>query len=301
MSLSPKNCTTIVLVLGLVLSGCSGGSTPQNPPDALRSLLPGKTALSGLELRDTLRIYERNTVWDHLSSIAEVYLNNGLDKLASGMYASGDNQLRIDLMTFRSPLDAFTMFTYHRVPPTRPIEAGQVGYLLADTLGFIKGSYVGRLVRSGSVSDETVIEAARMIADKISDTTSLPAEFAQFPAEDRLPFTETHWIRDQEQREEPFDFFGAQYVIAGDTMTLHLRFNSVVGLPTATEAFIGDQGKVEEWLMLPGMQGLFGNHPGWGNIYCTADAGTLVVVTGYSDRKSAQTLADRFIAGARSN
>ncbi|MCC6963032.1 MAG: hypothetical protein IT585_07250 [candidate division Zixibacteria bacterium] len=301
MSLILKNCTAIVLVSGLVLFGCSGGSTPENPPDSLRSLLPGKTALPGLELKDTLKIYERNTVWDHLSSMAEVYLNNGLDKLASGTYASGANQLRIDLMTFRTPLDAFTMFAYHRVPPTRHVDVGQVGYLLADTLGFIKGSYVGRLIRSGSVSDDVVIEAAQMIAEKISDTTSLPAEFAEFPSADRLPFTESHWIRDQEQREEPFDFFGAQYVIAGDTMTLHLRFNSVIGLPTATEAFIGDQGKVEEWLMLPGKQGLFGNHPNWGNIYCTADAGTLVVVTGYSDRKSAQTLADRFIAGVRSN
>jgi len=300
MSLTLKNCTAIVLVLGLALIGCSGGSTPQNPPDALSSLLPGKTALSGFELKDTLKFYERNTVWDHLSAIAEIYLNNGLDKLASGTYASGNNQLRIDLMTFRSPLDAFTMFTYHRVPPTQHVEVGQVGYLLADTLGFIKGKYVGRLIRSGSVNDEMLIEAARMMTDKISDTTSLPAEFAEFPSADRLPFTETHWIRDQEQREEPFDFFGAQYVIAGDTMTLHLRFNSVIGLPTATEAFIGDQGKVEEWLMLPGQQGLFGNHPGWGNVYCKADAGTVVVVTGFSDRKSAQTLADRFIASARS-
>lgn len=301
MSLTLKNCAFKIFICGLVLMGCSGNSTPQNPPDALRSLLPAGTALSGLELKDTLKLYERNTVWDHLSAIAEIYLNNGLDKLASGTYASSGSQLRIDLMTFRSPLDAFTMFTYHRVPPTRHVDVGRVGYFLADTLGFIKGSYVGRLIRSGSVSDEAVIEAARMIAERITDTTSLPAEFAEFPPEDRLPFTETHWIRDQEQREEPFDFFGAQYVIAGDTVTLHLRFNSVVGLPTATEAFIGDQGKVEEWLMLPGKQGLFGNHPGWGNIYCTADAGTLVVVTGYSDRKSAQVLADRFIAGARSN
>ncbi len=50
----------------------------------MRVLLPGRTALSGLTLKDSAIVYERNTVWDYLGQYAETYLNNGFDKLSTG-------------------------------------------------------------------------------------------------------------------------------------------------------------------------------------------------------------------------
>ncbi len=291
----------VVSLLALLTAGCSSGPSPETAADDLRSLLPGKSALAGLGLQDSAKLYPRNTVWDHLSSIAEIYLNNSLDRLATGNYGSGENRMQIDLMQFRTPLDAFTMHSYHRTAAARPVSAGQRAYILADTLNFLKGAFTGKVVRQGSISDGQLMAAAQMICDKITDTTGLPAELALFPPDNLIPQSEAHWIRDQQQREEPFDFYSAQYALAGDTVTLHFRLNSMVGLPTATEAFIGERGKADEMILAGGTQGLFGSHPDFGLVYCAVEGGTLVAVTGYSDRKTAQAIAESLFARLKEN
>jgi hypothetical protein len=204
-------------------------------------------------------------------------------------------------MQFRTSLDAFTMHAYHRTASARPVSAGLRAYILADTLSFLKGTFTGKVVRQGSISDGQLMAAAQMICDKIADTTGLPAELALFPPENLIPQSEAHWIRDQQQREEPFDFYSAQYALDSDTVTLYFRLNSLVGLPTATEAFIGERGKADEMILAGGTQGLFGSHPDFGLVYCAVEGGTLVAITGYSDRKTAQKTAESMFARLKEN
>ncbi|MGB5107884.1 MAG: DUF6599 family protein [Candidatus Zixiibacteriota bacterium] len=282
----------------LALLACSSTREPENPMDAMRSLLPGKSSLSGLALKDSAIAYERNTVWDYLGQSSEVFLNNGLDKVALGNYVSSDNSraIAIELVLYREPVNAFTMYSLYRNPAGRFVEVPTEGHLIADTLRFIKGSYVGRIVRSGEIPDDNLIRAAKMISDKITDTTNaFPPQLALFPAEGRIPHSETLHLRDQARHDELPEFYGCKYIVEGDTMTLYFLLNSRVGLPTATETFIGQKGNIDNWLMDGTNQSMVGKHPDFGAVFCSIDKGTLAVITGFSDRKNAQALAERFL------
>ena len=296
-----KRVILILNILALValawtVSACSTSSEPDNPMDAMRSLLPGKSSLSGLSLKDSTSAYERNTVWDYLGQTSEMFLNNGLDKVSLGNYVSSDNDrsIKIELVLYHESVNAFTMYSHFRNPAGRFVEVPTEGHLIGDTLRFIKGSYVGKIVRTGEIPDDNLIRAAKMISDKITDTTNaFPAKLALFPAEGRIPHSETLHLLDQARHDELPEFYGCQYVVEGDTMTLHFLLNSRVGLPTATETFIGQKGTIGDWLMDGTNQSMFGNHPDYGSVYCSIDKGTLAVVTGFNDRKNAQVLAQR--------
>lgn len=287
---------TVALVLTLVLGACSSSSSPKDPMDALRVLLPGRTALSGLALQDSVIAYERNTVWDHLGQQAELFLNNGLDKLATATYTASDNSgsIKIELILFQEPVNAFTMYSLHRNPAARFVEISSEAYILGDTLAFLKGRYLGSILRTGNVGDAALEKAAIMISDDISDTSvAFPFQLSKLPAEGRIPHSEFLLPRDQEQHEETPEFYGCQYVVNGDTVTLHFMLNSQVGISTATGTFLGKQGSIDEWLMEGQYQSLVGMHPDRGFIFCAQQEGTLAVVTGFTDRKDAKALVER--------
>ncbi len=285
------------LFLILAIAGCSGSSAPKTQSSDLRQVLPKQNILNDLVLRDTAKIYDRSTVWDHLSQQAEIFLNNGLDTLATGIYASSDNSrsLKIEVIEFMEPINAFTMFAMNRNSTTKTISDLPRSYITGDMLCFLKGSHLGRFERIGDIGDDQLIETASMVYQAIVDSTdSWPRHLVLFPPEGRIPNTETLRPLDQMDHEEFPEFFGCQYVVADDTMRLYFMVNSAIGLTTATDEFIGDRGTVDEWLMEGEIQSLVGSHPDHGAVLCAIDRQTLAVVTGYSDIGKAKALAARF-------
>lgn len=287
----------VALVVSLIFTfwGCSRESIPADPMAATRSLLPGKSALSGLALKDSSIVYTRANIWDRLSMVAEPYLNNGFERMAHAVYAAGADSVRIDISVFRSPLDAFAIFSWQRALPSRFVDVGAEAYLLGDTLGLIEGSHVARLIRYGDIGDDRLIAAARMVAERIQDTAALPIQLSWFPAEGKIPHHESFWLRDQEQRQEPFDFFGAMYEVEGDSMFLYFRTDSFMGIATATEFFVGQSGSIEQWLMDNGVSSMVGTHPDFGSVYYLTSGTTLVGVTGFENQSAAKQLIARFL------
>lgn len=289
-----------VSLVVLALVACSSPSLPKDPMDAMRVLLPGRTALSGLALKDSASVFERNSVWDHLGQQAEISLNNGLDKLSTGTYTSSDKSksLTVDLILFQEPVNAFTMYSLRRNPKARFLDIGEEAYILGDTLGVLKGKYYGRIQRSGSIPDSDLEKAARMIADKIIDTVSAyPEQLKTLPAEGQVPHSVFMLARTQDRAEEVPEFYGCQYVENSDTVTLYFMLNSRVGISTATETLLGKDGRVDQWLMEGEYQSLVGLHPSLGPFFCAQDGNTLAAVNGYSDLKNAKSLVERFFQG----
>lgn len=285
------------LLLSFAFVACSSSSLPKDPMDAMRALLPGRTALSGLTLKDTAIVFERNTVWDHLGQRAEMNLNNGLDKMSTATYASSDNSssMTIDLILYQEHVNAFTMFALERNPEARFLDILEEAYILGDTLGFLKGKYYGRILRSGSVPDTELEKAARMITDKIIDSVSaFPKQLDVFPTDGRVPHSVFMLARTQDRAEEVPEFYGCQYIENADTVTLYFMLNSRVGISTATETLLGKEGRVDQWLMEGQYQSLVGLHPTLGTIFCAQNGSTLAAVSGYSDLKNAKSLVERF-------
>lgn len=287
-----------LLLSALIFSGCTSSSVPKDPMEAMRALLPGRTALSGLTLKDSTIVFERNTVWDYLGQQAEIHLNNGLDKMSTGTYTSADNSrsLKVDLILFQEPANAFTMYALRRNPAGKFLDLPEDAYILGDTLAFLNGKYTGRIQRNGNITDDDLLKAARLIIDGFTDTVSaLPKQLAVFPAEGRIPHSELKMPRTQDHFDEIPEFYGCQYSVNADTMTLYFMLNSRIGISIATESFLGKEGKIEDWLMEGQYQSLVGTCPEFGSVFCAQQNGTLAVVTGYSDLQNAKTLVERFL------
>ncbi len=286
-----------LLISVLILGACTSSTTPKDPMDAMRVLLPGRTALSGLTLKDTAVVYERNTVWDYLGQYAETYLNNGFDKLSTGTYVSADNSksLKVDIMLFQEPINAFTMYAWRRNPAGKFLDLPEDAYILGDTLAFLNGKYVGKIQRNGNVADDDLLKTAKLIIDKFTDTLSaLPRQLDAFPAEGKVAHSELKLPRTQDRFDETPEFFGCQYLVNADTITLYFMLNSQIGISIATESFLGKEGKIDEWLMEGQYQSLTGTHPENGPVFCAQQGGTLAVVTGYSDSQNARALVEQF-------
>ncbi len=279
---------------------CAGESIPADPKDAMRSLLPGKSGISGLTLRDSARVYTRANIWDRLSQVAEPYLNNEFEQMAHAVYASGADSLRIDISRFRSSLSAFAVFAWHRTPASRFVDVGAEAYILGDTVALIEGTHTARLIRYGDLAEDKLLSAARIVAERIQDTTALPVQLSWFAPEGRIPHYEAFWLRDQEQRQEPFDFFSAMYAVDNDTMFFYFRTDSFMGIATATEFFVGQSGSVEQWLLDGGTNAMIGTHPEFGRVYYLASGTTLVGVTGFANEAAAKNLVARFLEHFRS-
>lgn len=289
--------TSAILISVLAFVACSSPSLPKDPMDAMRALLPGRTDLSGLTLKDTATVFERNTVWDHLGQRAELNLNNGLDKMSTGTYTSSDGSrsLTVDLILYQEHVNAFTMYALQRNPLARFLDIPEETYILGDTLGFLKGRYYGRILRSGGVPDSELEKAAKMIADKIIDSVSaFPKQLDVLPAEGKVPHSEFMLARTQDRAEEVPEFYGCQYIENADTVTLYFMLNSRVGISTVTETLLGKEGRVDQWLMEGQYQSLVGLHPTLGTTFCAQNGSTLAAVSGYSDLKNAKSLVERF-------
>ena len=286
-----------MFILAFALAACSSSSLPKDPMDAMRALLPGRTALDGLTLKDTAIVFERNTVWDYLGQHAEMNLNNGLDKMSTGTYKSSDNSmlLTIDLILFQEHVNAFTMYALKRSPEARFLDISEEAYILGDTLGFLKGKYYGRIQRTGNVPDSELEKAARLITDKIVDSVSaFPTQLEILPEQGRVPHSEFMLVRTQDRAEEVPEFYGCQYVENADTVKLYFMLNSRIGISTVTETLLGKDGLVDQWLMEGQYQSLVGLHPSIGSIFCAQNGSALAAVSGYSDLKNAKSLVERF-------
>lgn len=271
----------------------------QVPVDAMRTLLPGRSDIDDLTLKDSTTLYDRNTVWDYLSQRSELYLNNGMVELAAGTYVSGgSDSLKIEIIRYSETVYAFAMFAYHRTLRSRILDIPTESYLLGDTVAVLKGHFEARLVRFGKIEDETLIETAKSIADKITDkANALPPQLQLFPAEGKIAHTEDLHIMDVFERTEFPEFFGCQYVVNGDTLKFLFMVRAEGGLATATDAYIGEKGTVSEWLMEGPISSLIGTSAEFGTVYCGSKDSNLVVVTGYEDLKNAKEITARFFSG----
>ncbi len=198
-------------------------------------------------------------------------------------------------MLFQEPINAFTMYALHRNPAGKFLDLPEDAYILGDTLAFLKGMYVGRIQRRGDVTDDDLLKTAKLMIDKFTDTLSaIPKQLALFPAEGRIAHSELKLPRTQDRFDETPEFYGCQYLVNVDTVTLYFMLNSQIGISIATESFLGKEGKIDEWLMEGQFQSLTGTHPGHGPVFCAQQGGTLAVVTGYSDAQNAKALVERF-------
>ncbi|TFH54332.1 MAG: hypothetical protein E4G91_11295 [Candidatus Zixiibacteriota bacterium] len=242
--------------------------------------------------------YNRDQAWDHLGANADKMLYNGFQQATTATYASSDKArtLTLDIMQFKDPVRAFAIFCFLRQPGAQTVELQPQGYINRDTLVFVKGVHVGRVIGSDAIAETDLMLAAKSMLGKLSDSVSLPMQVLMFPREGMVPNTETVTLDDIEGQTHRSNLFGAEYLSGSDTLQLFLQLNPFGGPTLAVKEFIGDKGKIKSYLMDCGYQALTGQDEQGQLVFCALDKNVLCTVVGRIDQKTAQDLVDKTFA-----
>jgi hypothetical protein len=287
----------IVTLTLLFFISCSS-QEPKTSDDTTGGLLPGQSELSGYVRTATPISYSRDKAWDHLGPNADKMLYNGFQQATMATYASSDKArtLTLEIMQYRDPVSAFAIFGFLRQPGARPVELQPQGYISRDTLVFVKGVHVGRVIGSNPKAETDLIQAAKAMLGKLSDSVPLPAQLQMFPHEGMVPNTETVTLDDIEGQTHRSNLFSAKYLSGSDTVQMFLQLDPYGGPTMAVKEFIGNKGQIKSYLMDCGYQALTGQDEQGQLVFCAVDKSVLCTVVGRIDQKAAQDLVNKAFA-----
>jgi hypothetical protein len=287
----------IATLILLLLVSCSSQKS-KTSDDTPGGLLPGQSELSGYVRTATPISYNRDKAWDHLGANTDKMLYNGFQQAATATYASSDKArtLTLEIMQFRDPVRALAIFGFLRQPEARPIELKPRGYVYRDTLVFVKGVHVGRVISSNPKAETDLIQAAEAMLDKLPDSVLLPTQLQMLPREGMVPNTETVNLDDIEGQTNRSNLFSAKYFSGSDTVQLFLQLDIDGGPAIAVKEFIGDKGKITNYLLDCGYQALTGQDEQGQPVFCALDKNVLCTVVGRIDQKAAQDLVSKAFA-----
>jgi hypothetical protein len=288
----------ISLILILFVS-CSSQET-KTTDDSLSSALPGKSELTGFAQTTTPIAYSRDKAWDHLGSSSDKFLYNGFQRGAIAQYASDDKtrKLSLEVLQFSDPIRAFAIYSFLRPPFSKAAEVAPLGCIGRDTLLFVKGVHVGRVIGSSPTTENDMLMAAKVVLGKLSDSVMLPVQVGIFPHDGMIPNTETVTLDDIEGQNWNSNLFGVQYLFGADTAHVYLRLGTDDGPTVAVKRFLGGKGLIKNYLMDCGYQALTGQDESGRYVLCAVDKQVLCTVVGKVDQKTAQGIVDKIFAAA---
>jgi hypothetical protein len=286
------------LALLLLVSCSSEGSKTSNNTSG--GLLPGKSELTGYVRTTTPISYGRDKAWDNLGANADRILYNGFQQATTATYESSDKarKLLLEILQFKNPIRAFAIFGFLRPPEAQPVELQPKGYINRDTLVFVKGAYVGRVIGSNPNSEKDMIQAAKAMLGKLPDSEMLPEQLQMLPREGMIPNTEKVNLDDVDGETQRSNLFSAKYLSGSDTVQIFVQLDPdpYGGPANAVKDFIGEKGKIKDYVMESGYQALTGQNEQGEFVFCAINQNVLCTVVGRIDQKAAQDLVDKTFA-----
>ena len=294
-----KIARTMAMTIAMLLVLSCGSESAKPPQDEFGLVLPDKPEMTTFKRLDDIKVFTRGSIWNYFGQSADLYLYNGFQKLAVSRYSSATDRSHkfvAEVMQYNNPTRALAIYSHFRSSNSKHLELPATGAFWGDTLLFLKGTYVGRIIGDFSKPEEDLTAFAKLAVAKINDTDSLPAQLSLLPREGMIPFTETVNLDDLQGQGIHSNLFGAKYIINDDTLTLAFRLNSYEVLNTAVGEFLGKEGTIKEYILDAGYQSLIGESKEGRPSYCALNQGVFVAVSDFNDKQSAKTLIERLFA-----
>jgi len=176
-------------ILGFALWSCALiAQTPQE----LQSYLP---QISGWEISEEIEVFNPDNLYNRINGAAPLFIENNFREMTSMEYTQGED-LYITIQAYRhaTPEDAFGMYASERSSGLNFYPIGGEAQGDNQSLYFFSGSiYVKMLANESSENiGETMRAIAKDLAEKIDPNAGYPAVFADFPAEGKIPHTESY-------------------------------------------------------------------------------------------------------------
>ncbi len=131
-------------------------SNPVHAADlSIKDVLPGKGFAQDWVIEEKTKLYDKDTLFDHIDGEAELYFPYGFDALATASYVNKQNpdlSIVADVYRMASVLDAFGIYSNYRKTNNLWVTIGAEGFVSPSQLMFYQDRYFVRLQISGATN-----------------------------------------------------------------------------------------------------------------------------------------------------
>lgn len=159
-------------------------------PDELKSYLP---AIPGWIISEKVETFNPDNLFDRINGAAPLFIENNFREMTSMEYTKGDDYITIQAYRHASPEDAFGMYASERSPDLTFYPFA--GEAQGDDNGifFFAGNIYVKMWSSSSENVGTILQQiAEELSKKIDPEAGYPALIKLFPADGKIPHSETY-------------------------------------------------------------------------------------------------------------
>jgi len=203
--------------------------------EPLTSYLPQSSDVSDYPVLETLNIRSDQELFDYMNGGAEMYRAFNFRRLSVRSFQMPDEGvLKVELYMFKSPADAYGMFTM--LPVEKEIDLGNGGGFDLGTLRFWEGKYFCKVFLTWSdwyYYKDVILAAGKAVDDNIEPSGEIPPLVNAMPERDR-------------KKSGIYYFY--DYIALKNLMYI-THFN-LFNLNMSTEAVLGEYSKLTEEVKL---------------------------------------------------
>jgi len=141
--------------------------------------------IDGWKLEINEEVYNANNLWDIIDGAADLYLEYSFEDLHIARYYSDNTEVKVELYRFKSPLNAFGMYSQEKDLNYKFVDIGINGYIDNEILNFVSGVYYIKLYayQTNSETQSNLLLIAKKIDEHLKQNNSLPEIYNVFPKE----------------------------------------------------------------------------------------------------------------------
>jgi hypothetical protein len=157
------------------------GCAPPGQHSSVKAMLPMPGFAEGWRSDSGVRLYTRETLFEHINGEAELYFPYGFVVAAATRYertGDSDDSITADVYEMGSLLDAFGVYSNYRTPDKAAPPFGSDGFYDDHQLMFYQDKYFVRLTARGSweQSTEALLACGSAIAERLPQPAVQPPE-----------------------------------------------------------------------------------------------------------------------------
>ena len=165
----------------------------------IEDTLPGAHELSGWQMQGILYTYQPDNLYQYINGAADQFIAYGFKKLYGAEYivkTAKQESLVIDVYDMGSHLSAFGMYTSKKDPASASLGIGSESFGNDQYVAFYQDRFYVEIQPRISIQSNRLIpqQAARLVAKKISGTSTRPALLKVFPEESKIDSSENYIV-----------------------------------------------------------------------------------------------------------
>lgn len=157
--------------------------------------IPDFPEVSGWQTGDSVEVFTGGNLYNRIDGAADLFLTYSFEELRTSLYHRGDGaSVVVELYRFRTPLDAFGMYSQERPSGGSFLKIGAQAYCEDQILNFVAGETYVKISSFGlrAEADTVLREFGRAVAAKVGGTTVLPNALKLFPLQGKKPNSERY-------------------------------------------------------------------------------------------------------------